>query len=647
MTDAEMYRRLYVAESRDNHEILVRNLLALEEESGSAAIDEIFRAAHSMKGMSASMGFEGMERLCHAMEDIFQLIRSDALAPAAEAPIDLLLRCTDQIETLLDDIEGGGEGSLPQTQDLLTALAGFLRACGAKGAAPLLPETCDPDSRVSSSAGAGALPKQAFEIGVRLDAGCMTRNLRAMLVLANLQELGCIRATTPPRQVLEDGEFDGRFTVILESDAGQEALETAAIGSEVAEVSVIPVDGAEPAGGSRSLPAADSAPSTERTDRSREVKHIRVDIARLDTMMNLVEDLVINRGRLKQIATRYEIKELDEALNMMSRSVADLQALMMNIRLIPLSHIFNRFPRVVRDAARHEDKEIEFVVEGGDTELDRSVMDGLSDPLLHLIRNAVNHGIESPDVREKKGKPRKGTIRLSARRDRDNVILEIEDDGAGIQVERVREKAIERGLIEAAQILPREEAIDLLFRPGFSTADTVTDISGRGVGLDVVRSAIESLKGTIRVESEPDRGTRFVLMLPPTMAIVEVMMVRVGKRRCSLPIHNIVEVASLKPGSLYRIGGREAIMIRDEVLPLHRLEDMFGSSDGRDVLIVLQDQARKFCIPVSAVDGQQEVVVKPLSSIFGTCRGISGVTIPGDGDVVPILDIRTLIGGDA
>ncbi|MDI6719533.1 MAG: chemotaxis protein CheA [Methanomicrobiales archaeon] len=635
MTDAEMYRELYVAESRENHEILVRNLLALESGSGEGDIDEIFRAAHSMKGMSASLGFEGMERLCHAMEDIFQLVRSGALPPAVEAPIDLLLRCTDQIEALLDDIEGGGDGSLPQTRDLLTALADFLQACRAEGHAPL-PDNGEADGRA---------PKQAFSIDVRLDAGCLARNLRAMLVLENLQEIGCIRATTPPRQVLEDGEFDGGFTVILESDAGREAIETAANGSEVAEVSVLPLDGAEPAGGS--LTAANSAPPPERTDRAREVKHIRVDIARLDTMMNLVEDLVINRGRLKQIASRYEIKELDEALNMMGRSVADLQALMMNIRLIPLTHIFNRFPRVVRDTARHEGKEIEFVVEGGDTELDRSVMDGLSDPLLHLIRNAVNHGIEPPEVRETKGKPRKGTIRLSARRDRDNVILEIEDDGAGISVERVREKAIEKGIIEASHALTREEAIELLFRPGFSTASAVTDISGRGVGLDVVRSAIESLKGTIRVESAEGMGTRFVLMLPPTMAIVDVMMVRIGERRCSLPIHNIVEVASLRPESLYRIGGREAIMVRGEVLPLHRLEDMFGSSDGRDVLIILQDQGRRFCIPVSAVDGQQEVVVKPLSSIFGTCRGISGVTIPGDGDVVPILDVHTLIEGDA
>ncbi|HZD43633.1 MAG TPA: chemotaxis protein CheW, partial [Methanomicrobiales archaeon] len=284
-------------------------------------------------------------------------------------------------------------------------------------------------------------------------------------------------------------------------------------------------------------------------------------------------------------------------------------------------------------------------VDGGETELDRSIMDGLSDPLLHLIRNAVNHGIELPDVRERNGKPRKGVLRLSARRERDNVILEIEDDGGGIQTEKVLAKAIEKRLVtpEDAASLSPEEIIRFLFEAGFSTAETVTDISGRGVGLDVVRSTIESLKGTIKVETEVGKGTKFQLMLPPTMAIVDVMMVRIGESRCSIPIHNIVEVASLKANSLYHIGGREAIMLRDEVLPLHRLEDMFGRSENRDVLIVLQALNRKYCIPVSAVEGQQEVVVKPLSMMFGTCRGISGVTIPGDGDVVPILDVNALV----
>jgi two-component system chemotaxis sensor kinase CheA len=472
-----------------------------------------------------------------------------------------------------------------------------------------------------------------------------------MLVLQNLESLGAICSATPTREVLEDGEWSGPFTLRVGSDAGAEALRMAASGPEIAEVLVIS-EVTAPAPTTDRPAAVPKTPMQkteknegEKAEKTREVRNIRVDIARLDTMMNLVEDLVINRGRLKQIGTKYQIKELDEAINMVGRSVSDLQNLMMNIRMIPISHIFNRFPRVVRDVAHHDGKDVEFTMEGGDTELDRSIMDGLGDPLLHLVRNAVNHGIEQPDARDAAGKPRKGSVRLSARRDRDNVIIEITDDGAGINEEKVLRKAIERGIVaqEAGETLTKEEIVKLLFQPGFSTADVVTDISGRGVGLDVVRSAIESLKGTIRVDSTPGRGTTFQLILPPTMAIMEVMMVRISGRRCAIPINNVVEVASLREDQVHRIGGREAIMLRNEVLPMFRLDDMFGTSDGRDIIIVLQHQTRKCCITASSVDGQQEVVIKPLSNLFGTCRGISGVTIPGDGEVVPVLDVNTMV----
>jgi len=362
-------------------------------------------------------------------------------------------------------------------------------------------------------------------------------------------------------------------------------------------------------------------------------------------MMNLVEDLVINRGRITEIAREHQIKELDETLNMIGRSVSDLQAMMMDIRMIPLSHIFNRFPRTVRDIANREGKEVEFIVEGGDTELDRSVMDGLNDPLLHLIRNAIDHGIERPEVREAAGKPRKGTLLLSARRDRDNVIITVEDDGQGIDVERVRKKAVEKGLVtlDEARTLSRDEIIDFLFQPGFSTAEKITDISGRGVGLDVVRTTLESLHGKIKVESREGGGTTFELLLPPTMAIVNVMMVRINGRRCAIPIHNVAEVAGLVPEDIHTIGGRETILLRDEVMPLDRLDDMFGRSPATEILVVLQDQNRKRTVAVDEIEGQQEVVIKPLSKVVGTVRGISGVTIPGDGEVVPVLDVTSII----
>jgi two-component system chemotaxis sensor kinase CheA len=302
-------------------------------------------------------------------------------------------------------------------------------------------------------------------------------------------------------------------------------------------------------------------------------------------------------------------------------------------------------PRVVRDVAQYDKKEVEFVIEGGETELDRSVMDGLNDPLLHLIRNAVNHGIESPDTREKAGKPRKGYVKLSARRDRDNVIIELVDDGGGINIEMVKAKAVERGLItkEAADTFSTEQAIDLLFQPGFSTAETITDISGRGVGLDVVKRSIDALKGTIRVETTPGKGSRFELLLPPTMAIVDVMIVRINGRRIGIPISSIVEVANFKKDSTHTIGKGEAILLRDEVLQIYWLNDMMGESQKAEILIVVQYEKRKCCIAVDVVEGKQEVVVKPLSRIIGKTRGVSGVTILGDGDVVPVLDVNTMV----
>ncbi len=658
MSELDAYRSLYIAESRENHENIVKNLLVLEGEASSEAIAEIFRSAHSLKGMSASMDFKGMERLCHAMEDVFQEIRNGNMA-VTHALMDTLLSASDTMEAMLDDIEAGGPGIPDDLDDLVEGLKKWIGLkCDALPKNDTLKSSDTAEGTQSgeliSAPGGNAQGLNNYCITLCLSDQCDNRNLRAMIILQNLEELGRLERVVPDRAIVEDGEFDGRFTVEIASDAGIEAIKTVTSSSDVKEAVV--EDLKSPAPSPAVIMKSAESPGekeeerrspqrTEKVEKGREVKNIRVDISRLDVMMNLVEDLVINRGRITEIAREHQMKDLDETLNMIGRSVSDLQNLMMNIRMIPLNHIFNRFPRTVRDIANREGKEVEFIIEGGDTELDRSVMDGLNDPLLHLIRNAIDHGIERPDVRETAGKPRKGTLLLSARRDRDNVIITIQDDGKGISAERVKRKAIERGLVFEAEAenLSREEIIDFLFRPGFSTADAITDISGRGVGLDVVRTTIESLKGTIKVESTEGAGSRFELLLPPTMAIVTVMMVRINGRRCAIPVHNVVEVASLERECIHSIGGHETILLRDEVLPLDRLDDMFGHSERTDILVVLQYQNRKRSIAVDLIEGQQEVVIKPLSTVVGTCRGVSGVTIPGDGEVVPVLDVNALI----
>lgn len=667
MSEMDMYRALYIAESRENHENIVKNLLVLENGPDEAAIAEIFRSAHSLKGMSATMGFKHMERVCHAMEDVFQLIRSGLLEVHQDL-VDLLLAASDDIELMLDDIESDGPGTIDHLEERLQSLLDWKadqHTGGGMNAGSLQPGTM---STASRETGAEALLEEAegqFQMLIRLRDDCDSRNLRGMLLLQNLDQFGTIIQCLPDREIVEDGAFDGTIRLVIRSDAGIDALKTAASVSDVQEVlfgtdigqvtdNVAPGNGGagKPltgpdivAAGTEHAPGVAKLAREERVDKNREVKNIRVDITRLDQMMNLIEDLVINRGRLAQIARKYQMKELDETLNMVGRSVSDLQNLMMNIRMIPLSHIFNRFPRTVRDLAHKEEKEVEFTIEGGDTELDRSIMDGLNDPLMHLIRNGVDHGIEKPEIREKAGKPGKGNLKLIASRDRDNVVIVIEDDGAGINRERVARKAVERGLITEQQAaeMTDESVYDLLFLPGFSTAEKITDISGRGVGLDVVRTAIDNLKGTIKVESSPGKGSRFELVLPPTMAIVNVIMVRINGRRCAIPVNNVVEVAGLSVSKIHHIGTQEAIMMRNEVLPLDRLEDMFGKSDKTEILVVLQHQNKKRTIAVDMIEGQQEVVIKPLSSMIGGCRGISGITIPGDGEVVPVLDVNSIV----
>jgi two-component system chemotaxis sensor kinase CheA len=650
VSEFEAYRGLFVAESRENHENLVKNLLLLELGSYQDAIDEIFRSIHTLKGASASMGFTNMEHLCHSMEDVFQLIRSGTAEISPEL-VNLLLACSDLIEQMLDDVEAGGDSSSKNPAEQVNALKEWIEQRGgtikAKTEVPVIQTEAQPSEEPARDINTENCVEYGMQITVASE--CIMKDVRAMLALGNLKSVGTILSMNPTMEAIDEGKFDGRLELVIASDAGEEALKTAASGTEITEVVISPVKKpavvtAKDAPGNLKK-TEDDKKQSQAPDKTREIKNLRVDIHQLDHIMNLVEDLVINRGRLKQIAEQHKIKEMDEAIGMVDRSVSELQNLMMIIRMIPLNQIFNRLPRVVRDVAQYDGKDVDFFIEGGETELDRSVMDGLNDPLLHLIRNAVNHGIESPDAREKAGKPRKGYVKLSAHRDRDNVIIELIDDGAGINVDKVKAKGIERGLIsaEVAETFTTEQAIDLLFQPGFSTADKISDISGRGVGLDVVKRSIEALKGTIRVETNPGKGSRFELLLPPTMAIVDVMIVRINDKRFGIPISSIVEVANFKRDETHQIGKGEAILLRDEVLQILWLNEMVGVSKSCEILIVVQYQKRKCCIPVDVVEGKQEVVVKPLSGFIGNTRGVSGVTILGDGGVVPVIDVNTIV----
>ncbi len=416
MSEFEAYRGLFVAESRENHENLVKNLLLLELGSYQDAIDEIFRSIHTLKGASASMGFAQMEHLCHSMEDVFQLIRSGS-AEISPDLVNLLLACSDLIEQMLDDIEAGGDSSSKDPAEQVQALKEWIAQRGGTHK-PLtqhpviISEVKEPEEPAPAP---DAETLVEYEMQIIVSGECQMKDVRALLALGNLKSVGTIISMNPTIEAIDDGQFDGRLELIIASDAGEGALKTAASGTDISEIVICPHKKPEVIK-SEEMPESPKKEEpdkkqTQLPDKSREIKNLRVDIHQLDHIMNLVEDLVINRGRLKQIAEQHKIKEMDEAIGMVDRSVSELQSLMMNIRMIPLNHIFNRLPRVVRDVAQYDNKEVDFFIEGGETELDRSVMDGLNDPLLHLIRNAVNHGIESPEVREKSKKPRKGFVR--------------------------------------------------------------------------------------------------------------------------------------------------------------------------------------------------------------------------------------------
>jgi two-component system chemotaxis sensor kinase CheA len=801
MTDEESYRKLFVAESLENHETIVNNILILEEGSDDTAIDEIFRSAHTLKGMSASMGYSEMEHLCHKMEDVFHCIRSGAIE-ISPGLTDLLLACTDSIEEMIDDVENGGDTSTFSIGDFISQLEEIesnAESCKPEGgpsgdngsvsseidailnsaaSAPsedntespetsegkdsevYSPEEFDSDLKADYNEGSAVINR--YRIVARLSEDCNMKDVRSMIILQNLEDLGRIISSRPTAVELDDGVCSDIFEVLIESEDGEEALLSAAKVTDVSEVEVFPAErdisskypvyrldiiispecsmkdiramiilqnlekagdiissrptyeeidagsiedffsviisseksgddlirlssGPDTAsvslfraeGSDHSFESAGWIPVLEETtkslseevipgaeaesvnlsdegrsaeeplsrEESESVSGMKIPERKEKSKKKDVEDLVINGGRLKQISKEYQIKEMDEALSMVGRSISDLQNLMMYIRMIPLNQIFNRFPRVVRDVAHHDGKEVEFIMTGGETELDRSVIDGLGDPLLHLIRNGVNHGIETPEERLKAGKPAKGTLTLTAWRDQGNVIIELADDGGGIPRDKVLRKAIERNLISAedAEVLPDEEVPSFLFQAGFSTAEQVTDISGRGVGLDVVKGAIESLKGSIKVSSTEGKGTKFRLTLPPTMAIIEVMMVRINKKRCAIPINAVVEVAKIDTKRINRIGSTEAVLLRDEVLQISRLDEMFGACEDSGIVVIVQNHGTKSCIPVDVVEGQQEVVVKPVSNVIGNCPGVGGITIPGDGDVVPILDVNTMI----
>ncbi|MDF2954989.1 MAG: Chemotaxis protein histidine kinase CheA [Candidatus Alkanophagales archaeon MCA70_species_2] len=649
--DVTKYLQVFLDETGEHVQTLIHAVLSLE--SGDAdAVHEAFRAAHTIKGMAASMGFRYMEQLCHALENVLDSIRNNRVDATSEV-VDVLLESAATLEELLQNIETQGQEVTTdaEAETEISTLLSKLDACvsasadsmsaDAEGAASVT-KSCESDA-VEEKTEKREGRNRTYEITVVLDKSCMFKGARGFLILKGLSEVGEIVKTTPPPQDIEEERFDFEFKVVLVTDADEADIKR--VLNAIAEIECVKV---------RELQEEPQETKQARTEKSKKreegIRSVRVGIEKLDTVVNLVGELVINKGRLVQIARKYGIKELGDTMSIVERTITDLQYEIMQMRMVSVEHIFNRFPKLVRDLCRKLSKEVEFIIEGKEIELDRTVLDEIVEPLIHLLRNAIDHGIEPPEERERKGKNRKGRVRLTAQRERGHVSITVEDDGRGIDVQKVKAKAVAKGLISEADAarLSNADASALIFTPGFSTADAATETSGRGVGMDVVKSKVEALGGTVEITSEKDCGTRITLRLPLTTAIIQALLISVGDELYAIPLSSVVEVVRWSDlnGNVRQLHGEQVMLLRGSLLPLLSLRCLLELPNGEEkpnAVVVVERSGEKLGLFVDSIIEQQEIVVKPLGKLLQGVKGLSGFTILGDGRVVPILDVLTLI----
>ncbi|KNZ70863.1 CheA signal transduction histidine kinase [Thermincola ferriacetica] len=700
--DMSQYLDMFLEEAKEHLQKLNDSLLALESNpEGRGILDEIFRSAHTLKGMSATMGYTQVAELTHEMENVLHKLRSGDLQLNSHI-VDLLFKSVDILDNAVNDIANGGEGKLT-LGEIISSLRDVISGQGFAGQDPASPVSNGNNVKSGSKEEAfneyeKNLLLEAFEQGfkcyhitVHISPKCVMKSARAFMVFKNLEEIGEIIKCVPTVQDIEEEKFDTSFNVVVISSEGPERVQKALLSiAEVEEPEIkeitkdslnhvtIPAPAAVPALEAPAIPAGQEiataqmasiqVPETNQTlpivssqpnltqpkpglvQKMRTSQSVRVDIHRLDSLINLVGELVINKTRLVQIGRNAQVPELTETLEQMDRISIDLQNVVMKVRMVPIDLVFSRFPRMVRDLARDLNKEIELVIEGKETEMDRTVIDEIGDPLVHLLRNAVDHGIETKEERIAADKPPVGRVILAARHEGNHVIIEVKDDGKGIDVEAVKKKILEKQLATPEELTAMDDNAILMyiFQPGFSTAKKVTDVSGRGVGLDVVKNKIEALSGNIQIESKMGEGTRFKIQLPLTLAIIQALLVRLEAEIYAIPLSFIAETTSIMPGQINSVNDQEVMLLRGDVLPLIKLHKVFNvppsdieKEEEINVVIVRKGEKRAGLI-VDALMGQQEIVIKSLGSLLGGIPMIAGATILGNGQVSLIIDVASL-----
>ncbi|KOO49271.1 chemotaxis protein CheA [Viridibacillus arvi] len=685
--DTNQYLEVFIDESKEHLQSCSESLLELEKNPNDLAIvNDIFRNAHTLKGMSATMGFEDLADLTHKMENVLDAIRNEKIKVTPEI-LDVVFESVDHLEEMVNDIASGGDGkkdvsatveSLKKIElgEVLTRSITNNEVAATTNVEPAVLLEYD-DFELTVIQQSQEQDFNTYEISVHLREDCLLKAARVYMVFELLEKLGDVIKSSPSVEKLEEEQFDNDFYIAFITKEPAEDIEKKLLKvSEVDRVIVQPVDFQvlnQAMLGTVETPQVEQAvveqpqqqvakkesvdaPAAKKTPAKNGGGHatsktIRVNIERLDILMNLFEELVIDRGRLQSIASELNHSELNETVERMSRISGDLQNIILTMRMVPVETVFNRFPKMVRQLTRELNKKVNLEIIGAETELDRTVIDEIGDPLVHLIRNGLDHGVESPEVRRAKGKPEEGTIVLRAYHSGNHVFIELEDDGAGINREKVLSKAISKGVVtpEVAASMTDNQVNELILSSGFSTADVISDVSGRGVGLDVVKSTIESLGGNITIESTEGKGSLFSIQLPLTLSIISVMLVEIEKEIYAIPLSSIIETSIIRSSDIMNAHNQKVIDFRGKVVPLVFLDEIFEVPRNEAVdeefhsVVIVRKGEKMAGLVVDSFIGQQEIVLKALGNYLTNVFAISGATILGNGKVALIVDCNALI----
>ncbi len=682
--DVNQYLEIFLDETKEHLENLNAQILKLEQEPEDVdTINEIFRAAHSLKGMAGTMGYKRMQNLTHDMENVFSEIRSGNMKVNSNL-IDTLFQCLDALEEYTNNIQETADEGTNDNQPLIAQLAEFL---GNEGKMQEAPKAEKKEEKAPAESGsdkkwldiklddsertvlskAKEQGKNIYGLTIFIHENCLLKAARAFLVYKAVEEKAEIMVCNPPAQDIEDEKFELDFSLIVISDDSLDNILAAA--RNVSEIEKVlgdnyefePVKEEEKAAVVQAQTTAKETTAVTQQAKGGEKKAVskpvvnrtvRVDIEKLDVLMNLVSELIIAKNSLVSASTAEGSSNVgfNEQIEYLESVTTNLHESVMKVRMVPIESVVSKFPRMIRDLSKKLDKKMELYMSGEETELDRTVVDEIGDPLMHLLRNAADHGLESADVRAKLGKPEVGSIFLDAYQDGNNVVIEVRDDGAGINVEAVKETAIERGVItpEQGESMSEKDIINLLFHAGFSTSKKISDVSGRGVGLDVVKSKIESLSGEVEVKSKMGEGSTWTIRLPLTLAIIQALMVIVGGEKYAISLGSIQTIEDISPSEIKYVQNKEVINLRGTVIPLIRLSkeldiESSKSPDENMVVVIVKKGEKLAGLVIDELMGQQEIVIKSLGKYISKCKIISGATILGDGEVALILDANTLI----